>query len=186
MKLPEKFILYLGNFKPHKNVNALIEAYKKIENKFPEHKLVLAGPLDDHGIKTQDYVSRLGLTTKILFTDTVRESDYPEAIITMADLFVFPSLYEGFGLPPLEAMACGTPVLASNLTSVPEVVADAGVLVNPKNIEDLANGMLNILKSSETRAIYSNKGLERAKKFREKYSAGKLYNHIISLLEEVK
>jgi glycosyltransferase involved in cell wall biosynthesis len=185
LKLPGKYILYLGNFKPHKNVPALIQAYKHIEKKFPDYKLVLAGTLDEHGIKTKDYVTSQGLKNKVLFTDTVREKDCPEAIYSMADLFVFPTLYEGFGLPPLEAMACGTPVVASNLTSVPEVIGDAGILVNPMAIEELSDAISGLLKSPEKQALYSEKGLKRAKRFREKDTAGKLYEHIISLLEEI-
>jgi len=186
LNLPQKYILYLGNFKPHKNVSSLIKAFKIVENKFPDYKLILAGTLDEHGIKTKDYVIRQDLKNKVLFTDTIREKDYPEAILSMADLFVFPTLYEGFGLPPLEAMACGTPVVTSNLTSVPEVIGDAGVLVNPLDIEELSGAISNLLEDPEKRAQYSEKGLKRAQKFREKDTAGKLYEHLISLLEGIK
>jgi glycosyltransferase involved in cell wall biosynthesis len=186
LNLPQKYILYLGNFKPHKNVSALIQAYKVIENKFPDYKLVLAGTLDKHGTKTKDYAAQQGLKNKVIFTDTVREKDYPEAIISMADVFVFPTLYEGFGLPPLEAMACGTPVVASNITSVPEVVGNAGILVNPLNIEELSEAISDLLRSPKKQMFYSEKGLKRAKIFSEKNTTGKLYEHIISVLEEVK
>ena len=186
MNLPEKFILYLGNFKPHKNVTALINAYQIIEKKFTDYKLVLSGPLDEHGIKTKEYVTRQGLQNKVLFTDTVKEKDYPEAILSMADLFIFPSLYEGFGLPPLEAIACGTPVVASNHTSIPEVIGDAGILVNPINIGELSSAISSLLENPEKRALYSKKGLKRAERFREKNTAGKLYEHLISILEEIK
>jgi len=186
LNLPQNYILYLGNFKPHKNVSSLIQAYKVIETKFPEYKLVLAGTLDKHGIKIKNYAAQQGLKNKVLFTDTVREKDFPEAMISMADLFVFPTLYEGFGLPPLEAMACGTPVVASNLTSIPEVLGDAGILVNPMDIGELAEAISDLLKDSEKRAKYSKNGLKRAKKFREKDTTGKLYEHIISILEEIK
>lgn len=83
----------------------------------------------------------------------------------MADLFVFPSLYEGFGLPVLEAMACGVPVIASNRTSLPEVVGDAGILVNPENPDELASAMSKVLGDSELGATLSRKGIERAKLF---------------------
>jgi hypothetical protein len=185
-KLPEKFILYLGNFKPHKNVTSLVKAFKIIEKKFSEYKLVLAGTLDEHGIKIKDYVTRQGLETKIIFTNTVTERDHPEAILSMADLFVFPTLYEGFGLPPLEAMACGTPVVASNLTSVPEVVDDAGILVNPLDIREFSNAISDLLENPEKREQYSKKGLKRAERFKKKDTAGKLYEHIISKLQEIK
>ena len=131
LNLPEKFILYLGNFKPHKNVESLVKAYKVTSKSFPKYKLVLAGSIDEYGKEIMNLVANEGLMNKVIFTDTIKEDDYPEALLSLADVFVFPTLYEGFGLPPLEAMACGTPVIASNLTSVPEVVGDAGILVDP-------------------------------------------------------
>ena len=101
-----------------------------------------------------------------------------------AKLFIFPSIAEGFGLPPLEAMACGTPVVASNLTSIPEVIGDAGLLVNPMDIGDMSKTISDLLENHEKRMFYSMKGLKRAERFREKDTTGKLYEHIISLLEE--
>jgi glycosyltransferase involved in cell wall biosynthesis len=185
LNLPEKYILYLGNFKPHKNVPSLILAFKEIENKFPDYKLVLAGTIDKHGAKIKDLVAQEGLGDKVTYTDTIRESDYPEAILSMADIFVFPTLYEGFGLPPLEAMACGTPVIASDLTSVPEVVGDASMLINPLNIESISKSLADLIENPGKREKLSKKGLERARRFREKDTAGKLFDHIISLAEKI-
>lgn len=185
LKLPEKYILYLGNFKPHKNVSSLIKAFREIEKIFSEHKLVLAGPLDNDGKKIKNFVFMEGLENKVVFTDTIKETDCPEALFSLADVFVFPSLYEGFGLPPLEAMACGTPVVASNLTSVPEVVGEAGLLVNPLDIEEMSKKISELLQNCEKRLFYSKQGLKRAEIFREKDTAGRLYQHIISLLEEI-
>jgi glycosyltransferase involved in cell wall biosynthesis len=184
--LPEKFILYLGNFKPHKNVESLVKAFKKVESRFRKYKLVLAGPLDENGKTIKNMTSDLGLSDKVLFTDTIREKDCPEALLSLAELFVFPTLYEGFGLPPLEAMACGTPVVASNVTSVPEVVGDAGFLVDPTDDEEIGRAIGYLLENPEKREFYSKKGLERAKRFRKKETTEKLYEHIISLLEEGK
>jgi glycosyltransferase involved in cell wall biosynthesis len=183
LELPEKYILYLGNFKPHKNVPSLIQAFKEIEYKFPAHKLVLAGTLDKHGAKIKNLVARKGLSNKVVFTDTIRESDYPEAIFSMAEIFVFPTLYEGFGLPPLEAMACGTPVVASSLTSVPEVIDDAGVLVNPLDIDELSRAIIDLLSNPEKRKKYSIEGLERSKRYREERTSGQIYRHLLNLLE---
>ena len=183
-RLPDKFILYLGNFKAHKNVSSLVKAFQRIEKYFPEYKLVLAGSLDKHGKLIKNMVLEKNLVDRVLFTDTVKENDFPEALYSLADVFVFPSLYEGFGLPPLEAMACGTPVIASNLTSVPEVVGDSGVLVNPLDVEALSNALIDLIEHPMKRAFYIKKGLERVKCFSEKDTAGKLYNHIISLLEK--
>ena len=184
--LPEKYILYLGNFKPHKNVESLVRAFKKVTNQFPEYKLILAGPLDSNGQKIQELVSNEGLTDRVIFTDTIRESDHPEALLSMADLFVFPTLYEGFGLPPLEAMACGTPVIASNLTAVPEVVGDAGVMVNPLGVSELSRAIAEFLENPAKRKIYSQKGLERAKMFREEQTAGEIYRHLIKCVEDIR
>jgi glycosyltransferase involved in cell wall biosynthesis len=184
--LPDKYLLYLGNFKPHKNVVSLVQAFKKIAGRFPEYKLVLAGPLDDHGLRIQDFVSGQEILDRVIFTNTIRENDHPEALLSMADLFVFPTLYEGFGLPPLEAMACGTPVITSNLTAVPEVVGDAGVMVNPLDIDELSQAMADLLADPEKREHYSQKGLERSMMFGEEQTAGKIYRHIIKLIEDVK
>lgn len=184
--LPEKYILYLGNFKTHKNVESLVKAFKEIENRFPDYKLVLAGALDVNGQRIENLVVREGLSEKVVFTGIVREDDHPEALISMADLFVFPTLYEGFGLPPLEAMACGTPVITSNLTAVPEVIADAGVMVNPLDIEELSRAISDLLANPEKRHEYSVKGQKRARLFGEEQTAGEIYRHIISLLEKIR
>lgn len=184
--LPEKFVLYLGNFKPHKNVKALVNAFKKIETRFPKYTLVLAGPLDENGKTIQKMTKDIGLRDRVIFTGTINEKDCPEALLSLAELFVFPTLYEGFGLPPLEAMACGTPVVASNVTSVPEVVGDSGFLVDPTDTEEISSAISDLLENPLKREFYSKKGLERAKLFREKETTGKLYEHIISLLEKVK
>lgn len=181
--LPDKYILYLGNFKPHKNVKSLVMAFGRMVDKLPEYKLVLAGPLDKNGQKIKKMVIRENLIDKVIFTDTIRIEDHPEVILSMADLFVFPTLYEGFGLPPLEAMACGTPVITSNLTAVPEVIGDSGLMVDPENISELSNKITALLNDSEKQKKLICKGLERVKKFEEEKTAGEIYRHIINLLE---
>ena len=186
LNLPEKYLLYLGNFKPHKNVESLVQAFSRIARRFPEYKLVLAGPLDGHGLRIQDLVSRQGLMDSVVFTNTIKEEDHPEALLSMADLFIFPTLYEGFGLPPLEAMACGTPVITSNLTAVPEVVGDAGEMVNPLDVNELTRAIADLLGDPEKREHHSQKGLERSKLFREENTAGKIYRHIINLVENIR
>jgi len=183
LNLPENYLLYLGNFKPHKNVESLVQAFSRIARRFPDHKLVLAGPLDAHGLQIQDLVSRRGLRDSVVFTDTIKEENHPEALLSMADLFIFPTLYEGFGLPPLEAMACGTPVITSNVTAVPEVVGDAGVMVNPLDVDELTRAIEDLLRDREKRAYHSQRGLERSKLFREEDTAGKIHRHIINLVE---
>jgi glycosyltransferase involved in cell wall biosynthesis len=185
LSLPEQYILYLGNFKPHKNVTSLVKAYKRLLPRFPDYKLVLAGPLDKHGLTIQNLVSREGLDDRVIFTGTIREEDNPEVMLSMADVFVFPTLYEGFGLPPLEAMACGTPVIASNLTAVPEVIGDAGMMVNPLDIDELSMAMESLLGNGEKRDLFSQRGRLRSRDFSEKETAGNIYHYLIDLLEDV-
>lgn len=186
LDLPDHFILYLGNFKPHKNVVSLVRAFDRIAHRFPSHRLVLAGPLDRHGHNLRNFVATLGCCEKIQFTDTITEADTPEALLSMAELFVFPSLYEGFGLPPLEAMACGTPVIASNRTSVPEVVGDAGLLVDPLDLGELAQAMEALLSNQDRRTEYAYRGLLHAQAFSKQRTAGMLYQHIMSVAEVLR
>jgi|WetSurMetagenome_2_1015567.scaffolds.fasta_scaffold10409_2 glycosyltransferase involved in cell wall biosynthesis len=181
--LPERYILYLGNFKPHKNVASLVQAFARIRNECKGCKLVLAGPLDAHGLVIKSQVTAAGLDEDVVFTGAIHEEDLPEVILSLADLFVFPSLYEGFGIPPLEAMACGTPVIASNRTAIPEVVGDAGLLVDPLNIGGLQQVILSLLQNRDLRRTYAEKGLKRASQFRNEQTAGRLYRHIIHILE---
>jgi len=183
--LPERYLLYLGNFKPHKNVVSLVRAFAAIRERIEGWKLVLAGPLDGHGEKLRRQVSDLGLDKDVVFTGTIREEDQPEALLSLADVFVFPSLYEGFGIPPLEAMACGTPVVAAKLTAIPEVVGDAGLLVDPLNIDELAGATLSLLKDRDLHGRHAARGLARAEQFRGEQTAGRLYRHIIQHLEAV-
>ena len=129
---------------------------------------------------------RQGLLDRVVFTGVIREKDHPEALLSLADIFVFPSLYEGFGLPPLEAMACGAPVIASNQTAVPEVIGDAGVIINPLDVNELSEAMADLIRDSAKRKRYSLKGLERAKWFSEEKTAGEIYRHITSLMEDLK
>jgi len=103
--------------------------------------------------------------------------------LTLAEIFVFPSLYEGFGLPPLEAMACGTPVVAANATSLPEVLGDAALLVDAANPRELAHAMALLLQDAGMRKALSLKGLARVAVFRQAHTTAKLYQHLIQLLE---
>jgi glycosyltransferase involved in cell wall biosynthesis len=179
-------VLYLGNFKPHKNVETLVKAFKKIEKSHASYKLVLAGPLDENSRRIRDLVVDEELSERVVFTGTIRENDCPEAILTLADVFVFPTLYEGFGLPPLEAMACGTPVVTSNLTAVPEVVHDAGIMVDPLDVEQLGRTIADLLDHPDKRKLCAQKGLERARLFHEENTAGKIHQYLISHLEDFR
>jgi len=120
-------------------------------------------------------VEQLGLEEKIVFPGFVADEHLP-ALYNLADLFVFPSLYEGFGLPPLEALACGTPVITSNASSLPEVVGQAGLMVEATDVEALAEAMKRVLEDDALREGMVIKGLEQAKKFTWEKAAAKLLN----------
>jgi glycosyltransferase involved in cell wall biosynthesis len=158
------FILFVGTLEPRKNLPALFKAYYQLKNKNINHKLVIAGK---KGWKYQDIfetVNKLNLNNDIIFTDYIPENDLP-ALYNAADVFVYPSIYEGFGLPPLEAMACGTPVVTSNISSLPEVVGNAGITVDPKDIDMLATALYEALTNDSLMKEMTKKGLERAKLF---------------------
>lgn len=176
LNIEREYFLYLGTIEPRKNLVKLISAYAKLcrkEENVPQ--LVLAGGrgwlCDDIYKKAEE----LGLGNKVLFTGYIDQEDSP-VLMCGAKAFVFPSLYEGFGMPPLEAMACGTPVIASNATSLPEVVGDAGILVDPHSEKEIYMAMKTLLEDDEYRDRLRMRGLERAKKFTWERSARRLMN----------
>ena len=179
------YIIHLSFFHPQKNVKRLVEAFchLKVQQKVP-HKLVLAGPkipYNEHIFQEIIAMARqFKLEEEIIFTGYVAQDDLP-LLIGGADLFVFPSLYEGFGIPPLEAMACGVPVVASNVASLPEVIGDAGLLVDPYSIEEIAAAMYKVISNEELRQHMRDKGLQRAKLF----SWEKTVRGVIKVFQEV-
>jgi glycosyltransferase involved in cell wall biosynthesis len=175
-----KYILYIGNFKPHKNVKRLIEAFADVKDEFLDLKLVLGGKKDKYVHLLKDTAEKLGIMDKVIFTDFIKDEDLPY-LYSGAELFVYPSLYEGFGLPVLEAMACGTPVICSNTTSLPEVVGDSGILIDTKDAKNITSAILTLLKNDKQKEILIKKGLERAKGFAtDRYSS-----KILSLIESI-
>ncbi len=138
------YILYLGTLKPSKNIEGLIDAYKSVVNDYPDYQLVIAGKKGWLYESIFEKVKELGLESKVIFTDFVDESDKP-ALIKGAKVFLLPSFWEGFGLDVLSAFSLGVPVLASNVGSLPEVVGDAGILVDPSDISSIAQGIEKIL-----------------------------------------
>ena len=164
------FLLYVGRTNPQKNIPRLVEAFAVLRGEMREHpryaniRLIIIGdeisrnPALRHAVihsRVEDVVRFLGFVP----IETLR------AFYQAASAFVFPSLYEGFGLPPLEAMACGTPVVCSNVSSLPEVVGDAAVIVNPENVFDIARGMREILLDDVLRSRLVALGLEQARNF---------------------
>jgi len=161
----DDYILYLGTLKPSKNIEGLVEAFAKIERKFSSTKLVIAGKKGWLYQPIYERVEKLGLNDKVVFTDFVLEEDKP-GLIKGAKVFVLPSFWEGFGLDALNAMASGIPVVVSDVGSLPEVVGEAGVLVDPNSIDSIAKGISDVLSMSKLE--YNSmvgKGLAQAKKF---------------------
>lgn len=163
--IDREYILYTGTLEPRKNVPAIIRAFQSIkrELKVP-HRLVLAGKkgwlYDDIFAE----VRAMDLEHEVIFTGYVPDEDLP-FLYNGADLFVYPSFYEGFGLPPLEAMACGCPVITSSTSSLPEVVGAAGIMVDPRKPEELAEAMARVLGDNELLADMRRRGVERAATF---------------------
>ena len=154
------YLLYVGNRRPHKNLPRLLEAYS-LSGVRGDVKLVLSGQPDK---QISEKIDRLGLEGDVVFLDLSSDLDLSDAYRGALG-FVFPSYYEGFGLPVLEAMACGAPVLTSNVCSIPEVVGDAGVLVDPFEVGAIADGIKRLTHDSSLQEELRRKGLLRAKKF---------------------
>jgi glycosyltransferase involved in cell wall biosynthesis len=160
-----RYILYIGGLSHRKNITTLILAFWNIRKDIPEdYKLVIVGKQNRSYKNLINVIETLKIGNRIIFTDFVPVPHLPY-LYNAADLFVYPSLYEGFGLPPLEAMACGTPVIASNVTSIPEVTGDAAVLINPRDDHSLAASIERVLRKPDQLIQMSKEGLEQAKKF---------------------
>ena len=139
-----EYLLYLGTLKPSKNVEGLIEAYARIVDRYPKFGLVIGGKKGWLYETIFEKVKDLGLENKVVFTDFVAEEDKP-ALIAGAKAFILPSFWEGFGLDVLNAMACGVPVIVSNVGSLPEVAEDAGIYVDPYDVDSIADAISKVL-----------------------------------------
>ena len=158
------YILFLGGADPRKNHITLFQAYAQKEALRYSHALVIVGnPVHRLGTIMESARS-LGISDRVLCAGTVARDDL-RVLYSHADLFVFPSRYEGFGFPVLEAMACGTPVITSKTTSLPEVAGDAALLVNPDDPEEIAEGIVRVLEDPMFREQLRSKGFERARQF---------------------
>jgi len=167
--VPVPYLLSVGVLQPRKNLPRLVRAYNRIAEAVP-HRLVLTGKEGWAGDELREAVGEAPPGKEPLFTGYVADADLP-ALYAGADLFVYPSLYEGFGLPPLEAMACGTPVLTSNVSSLPEVVGEAGVTVDPLDEAAIAEALAALLADPARRQALAEAGLERARRFDWKHTA---------------
>lgn len=177
LNLPARYLLYLGINKPHKNLLRLVQAFAQIHS---DTALVLAGHWDARFPETKNFVAQNQLETRVQFRHDVAESDLP-GLLSGATAFVFPSLHEGFGLPPLEAMSCGTPVVCSNASALPEVVGQAALGFDPLDVQDIANALSKISEDAQLRDRLRQAGLEQAKQFSWNRTAGetlKVYQEI--------
>ncbi|MEN2984407.1 MAG: glycosyltransferase family 1 protein, partial [Dictyoglomaceae bacterium] len=184
--LPEKFILYVGNVKPHKNLKNTLLAFKIVKEEIEDLFLVIVGKKDGFLKRDVEILKLLSkdkeLNNKVIFTDYVEKFDISK-IYNLASIFIFPSLYEGFGLPPLEAMACGCPVVASDIPVIKEICDDAVYYVNPYNPMEIAKGIISVFQDRNLRERLIEKGLRRVKKFTWEESAKK---HLEVILEIMK
>ncbi len=183
------YVLFVGSEQPRKNLVQLLKAFSwlKKETRFKDLKLVKVGEAGgeeaDFRKQTMKVINSLNLNQEVIIVDRVPESELP-VYYSGAAVFVLPSLYEGFGLPPLEAMACGCPVITSNATSLPEVVGDAGIMVDPYDTDNLAKAMRQVLTNDELRADMVRKGLEQSKQFSWEKAAEQtqeIYNKVAEL-----
>jgi glycosyltransferase involved in cell wall biosynthesis len=162
--LPEEFILGVGSIQPRKNLERLIAAYAAVAKRRDVPPLVLAGKMAWLYGSSVDAAAQNGVADRVTFTGFVPDEDL-SALYSAAMFFVYPSFFEGFGLPPLEAMQCGTPVITGNLTSLPEVVGDAGIMVDPYDVSAIAGAIERLLSDKTLRADLCARGIERSKQF---------------------
>ncbi|MBD2103179.1 glycosyltransferase family 1 protein [Leptolyngbya sp. FACHB-261] len=165
LKLPKQnYFLYIGRHNTYKNLGRLVSAFAAVQRQF-ETELWIAGPLDRrYTPELMAQIQELGVTNQVKFLEYVPSNELPK-LLNQALALVFPSLWEGFGLPVLEAMACGTPVITSNLSSLPEVTGDAALLIDPYNVAELVDAMRAIASDATLRSRLRTAGLARASQF---------------------
>ncbi|PIU78054.1 MAG: hypothetical protein COZ28_00580 [Candidatus Moranbacteria bacterium CG_4_10_14_3_um_filter_44_15] len=176
--LPQKFLLYIGTFQPRKNIPVLIEAIKSLDI-----KLILAGNRNARNFdkKINEVIEKNNFQNKVIFPGWIDEEDKP-ALLQIADCFVFPSLYEGFGIPIVEAMAAGTPVISSNKTSLPEVGKDGALFCDPKNTDEFSKRIYQAIADENLKADIIKRGSEIAKLYSWQKTAEKTLNMYKSLM----
>lgn len=181
--IEEDFILYVGGFSPRKNIVGLIESYSLLPiNLRNRYKLVIIGKKGKSYSIYKKRTEELNIDQNVIFTDFVPLEDMP-LFYNAAEVLVYPSFYEGFGLPPIEAMACGTPVITSNVTSLKEICQGSAILVNPEDIDMLSENIERVLTNSLLRLTLVRKSLEKSKEFSWNKTALKTinaYNKILS------
>lgn len=173
--LPELFFLYVGTVSKRKNINYLIDSFKIFNNKSRKKvSLVICGNLGSKSVFSEQKIKIIN-DDNIIFINNVSQDSLP-LLLGSAYAFIYPSKYEGFGLPPLEAMACGTPVIASNATSLPEILEDAPLYIDPNNTASLTEALLNLANNPSTIKELKNKSILHSKKFDWQITADRTYN----------
>jgi glycosyltransferase involved in cell wall biosynthesis len=162
--LPERFILYVGAIEPRKNLRRLMEAFALARAAGIPHELVCVGPYGWSSKDLYGFIDRLDLTRSVHFTGYVPVEDLA-LIYNLGELFVFPSLYEGFGLPVIEAMACGVPVITTSTSSLEEIATGAAEIVSPHDTDALAHAIVTLSEDEERRRDLAERGLARAREF---------------------
>lgn len=165
-----QYLLYVGTIEPRKNLERLILAYKMVLDQGLNYRLIIAGRNGWKSRGVYETVTKLGLNKNIVFTGYISERDLSK-LYTRAFVFVYVPLYEGFGMPVTEAMSYGLPIVTSRVSSIPEVVGDVAIMVNPLSIEEIAKGLITFLKNESMRKQFGNKAKERSKMFRWDISA---------------
>ena len=173
-----RYVLSLGTIGPRKNIRRLLEAWEYVRSEVDSDIWLVAVGEPGPAHRTLD----LDIPQRVHFTGFVDDDKLP-ALYSGALLFAYPSLYEGFGLPPLEAMAAGTPPVVGDRTSLPEVVGDAGILVNPVDARDIAHGIVRLIDDQQLRTVLADRGIKRAKQFTWKHAARKTWNVLTTLAE---
>ena len=159
-------IVYVGNEEPRMNIETIIRALAILKKQNKKIRLIKGGNPNSQGRREIliELIKKLGLEKDVIFTGYIDEKDMPQ-IYNLADLSIYPISYTGFGLPPLEAMACGCPVITSNKASLPEVVGDAAIICDPKNHNEMAEAILKIMSNNKLKKNLIKKGLKQAKKY---------------------
>ena len=183
--VPYKFILSLSTIEPRKNIVSIIRAYAALRDRgqkeLAQYKLVIAGERGWKWRAIEEEIVRSPYSEDILRIGFIADEDKP-ALYNLASLFVYPSFYEGFGFPPLEAMQCGTPVITSNASSLPEIVGDAAIMIDPDRPDELYRAMKEILLNQNLHTHLRTKGMERARQFSWHKSA----EQFLALVEKMK
>ncbi len=179
--LVNPYLLYVGNFKPHKNLPRLLHSYSALERGLRARvPLVLAGMDEEHRPPLLRLAGTLGIADQVKFPGMIDDHDLP-SLYSGAAALVLPSLVEGFGLPALEAMCCGTPVIASNRAAIPEVVREAGILFDPEDVPSMARAMAQVLTDPQLQERLRQKGLARAAEFKPERTT----DQVLGLLQDL-